>query len=163
MATYQKSSSVSGSWADKRAIHEKGVKNAKIVSETRPEPSMFKNEKTGEPQTQDVCKVRFAGIEGDFNLSLNRATLNGLIEAFGEDSQDWMNKVLTVNVLEGSKGFSVYLIPEGFERVRDDNNYVVITKIGGQSNVSQTLKKDEEIPTINIDDEEDIRIENVPF
>ena len=31
---------------------------AKIISETKPQPSAFTN-KDGSPKTQDVCKVRF--------------------------------------------------------------------------------------------------------
>lgn len=156
MATYQRTTGVSGVWAKGKDLLN--AKKAKIISETNPIPSRFQNE-DGTTKMQDVCKIRFEGVQGEFNISLNRATINALVEAFGEDSKSWIDKVLSVNVLEGSKGFSIYLIPEGFTRTRDDNNYVVI------------VKDKEEIPTILVEDEqafpqgedEELRIEDVPF
>src|SRR3990167_201551 len=93
MANYQKQNMTSGAWA--KASELSNVKRAKIVSETNPTPSQFLN-KDGSPKTQDVCKVRFEGIDEPLNVSLNRATLNGLVEAFGEDSKDWQGHYLTV-------------------------------------------------------------------
>lgn len=151
MATYQKYEGTSGKWA--KGSELVGVKRAKIMSETAPKPSKFQNE-DGSVKMQDVCKVKFEGVEEELNLSLNRANLNALVDAYGEDSKNWIGKVLTVNVLEGSKGFSIYLIPEGFKRMRDENNYVVIVRNENSQN--------EDIPTINLD-EEKLNVNDVPF
>src|ERR1035437_3352143 len=90
---YSKQNSVSGKWT-KASELTNGVK-AKIVSETVPTASQFKDD-AGNPKNQDVAKVRFENIQEPMNVSLNRATVNGLIEAFGEDSTGWMNKYLVV-------------------------------------------------------------------
>lgn len=127
MAKYTKYEGTSGNWAKGAELYDKGVKRAKIMSETEPKPSKFQNE-DGSVKMQDVCKIQFEGISEQLNLSLNRANLNALVDAFGEDSKNWIGKYLTVNILEGSKGFSIYLIPDGFKRIRDENNYVVIIR-----------------------------------
>lgn len=122
---YQKSSGVSGAWA--KGSELQSVKRAKILTEATPKASKFQNE-DGSVKMQDVCKVKFEGVEEPLNTNLNRATIGALVDAFGEDSKNWIGKVLTVNILEGSKGFSIYLIPDGFKRIRDENNYVVIVR-----------------------------------
>ena len=63
------------------------VKRAKIVSEATPQPSQFKDEKTGAVKMQDVARVQFEGLNEPLNLNLNRATVGGLIRAFGKDSR----------------------------------------------------------------------------
>src|SRR5438128_2748701 len=92
MALYQKQVQMSGSWVRASEIT---AKKAKIVSETEPMPSSFQD-KNGAPKTQDVCKVMFQGNTEPLNVALNRATLNGLVDAFGEDSKAWINQVLDV-------------------------------------------------------------------
>lgn len=163
MAEYQKSSGVSGAWV-KASELTSGVR-AKIVSETEPTPSMYTN-KDGSIKMQDVCKVLFEGKNEPLNMNLNRATINALVDAFGSDSKSWMNNYLVLETekmkVAGKSVIALFLVPEGYEKKDDADGYTVITKIG-QSNVSQTLKREEEIPTINLDDEEEIRIEDVPF
>lgn len=104
------------------------MKDAKIVSETNPETSTFKNE-DGSPQMQDVCKVQFAGYDEALKVSLNRATIDALVNAFGRSSKDWQGHPLTVEVdkLPGKK-FPLYLIPEGYKRIEDESGYSVIVK-----------------------------------
>src|SRR5450432_1546376 len=94
MANYKKQTFVGGKWV-KAAEIKPGTK-AKIVSETAPQSSTFLD-KNGMPKTQDVCKVQFQGQTEALNVNLNRPTLNALVDAFGEDSAAWMNKVLTTD------------------------------------------------------------------
>lgn len=130
MADYDSKEFTSGKWADKSELYEKRVKNAKIVSETNPETSTFKNE-DGTPQMQDVCKVLFEGYDEPLKVSLNRATINALVKAFGRSSKDWQNNDLSVEIdkLPGKK-FPLYLIPENYKRIEDENGYSVILQEG---------------------------------
>ncbi len=128
---YKRSSFVGGKWVNKSELFDKKIGRAKIVSETNPEPSNFPDSK-GNPQEQDVCKAVFEGLSTEsLKVSLNRATINGLVDAFGEDSKNWQGKVLSLEVdkLPGKK-FPLYLIPAGYKRVEDENGYSVIVKEG---------------------------------
>ena len=82
MAIYEPQSTISGKWA--KASELGGVKSAKIMSETKPSPSQFKDEKTGGLKMRDVAKVQFQGMNEPLNVNLNRATIAGLILAFGK-------------------------------------------------------------------------------
>jgi hypothetical protein len=119
---YQKKLGGGGKWVDKAQLTS-GQK-AKIVTETEPVEGQY--------GSQDVCKVRFEGQEESVNLNLNGATINALVEAFGEDSKEWINKTLTVQlekmVVSGKRVTALYLIPEGFALKEDDNGYLVISK-----------------------------------
>ena len=141
MANYDKKEFTSGKWADKAELYDKRVKSAKIVSETNPETSTFKNE-DGSPQMQDVCKVQFEGYDEALKVSLNRATINSLADAFGKSSKDWQGHPLTVEVdkLPGKK-FPLYLIPAGYKRIEDENGYSVIVKKGGDRDEIPDLPK----------------------
>lgn len=127
---YDKKEFIAGKWADKAELYDKRINSAKIVSETNPETSAFKNE-DGSPQMQDVCKVQFSGYEEALKVSLNRATINALVDAFGRSSKDWQGQPLTVEIdkLPGKK-FPLYLIPKGYKRIEDENGYSVIVKQG---------------------------------
>jgi hypothetical protein len=133
MANYKETNFIGGAWADKSLLHQKGVERAKIVSETNPETSNFKDE-DGKAQMQDVCKVMFEGEKEALKVSLNRATINALVRAFGEDSASWQGHTLKVEIekLPGKK-YPLYLIPEGFKRMEDDKGYSVIVKDDGKS------------------------------
>lgn len=127
---YKKKSGVGGKWADKSELFSKGITKAKIVSETNPYPSTFKDSK-GNLQDQDVCKVMFEGEQEAVNVSLNGATIDALIDAFGEDSKNWQGHYLGVEIdkLPGKK-FPLYLIPDGYTRTEDANGYSVVVKNG---------------------------------
>lgn len=129
MAIYNKRT-IGGKWAQKSELYDKGVKSAKIVSETNPQESSYKDD-NGNPQTQDVCKALFEGYDEPLNVSLNNATIDGLVDAFGPDSRSWMNKPLRVEIdkLPGKK-FPLYFIPQGYKRIEDTNGYSVIVKDG---------------------------------
>jgi hypothetical protein len=107
---------------------------------------MFKD-KNGNAQTRDVCKVRIEGEVDSQNLSINKATLNGLIDAFGEDSIDWQNKPLTIETekmrVSGKSVVAIYLIPNGYDKIDDASGYAVIVK-GGAIDI-----EDDGIPVID--------------
>ncbi len=142
---YQKQVSVGGSWV-KGAEVVSGT-HCKLMSAAERMPSQFKDEKTGETKFQDVAKVFFSGETETKNISLNRATINGLVDAFGEDSALWQDKVLTAETekvrVAGRAVTAVYLVPEGYERVDDENGYTVIVKKGTQVGAPE--------PMLNID------------
>lgn len=129
MANYKKSGGLGGKWA--KASELQNIRSAKIVSETAPQPSQFKD-KNGNEKMQDVCKVQFRGVEEVLNVSLNRATIDALVDAYGEDSKNWQGHDLAVdvqNALVGGKWVHMlFLVPEGYERSIDANGYMVITK-----------------------------------
>lgn len=131
---YEKTQPIAGAWV-KGAEVQPGTR-CKLVSETTHVSSQFKDEKTGETKYQDVAKIQLSGEAESKNVSINRATLYGLIDAFGEDSVDWQNHVLTIEtekvLVGGRRVTAVYLIPENYERVDDENGYTVIVKKGMQ-------------------------------
>src|SRR3990167_4264201 len=148
MAKYQKSNFVGGAWIKKGEVVS-GTK-AKLVSETEPQPSNFKNQK-GEVQMQDVTKIRLEGGTDALNIALNRATIYGLVDAFGEDSKDWIGKPLTViterSTFGGKRGFSIYLLAEGYEMKEDENGYLIIVNPNKES---VQVVRDDEINTEDI-------------
>ena len=73
---YEKKVVTGGKYASKEELFNKGVKRAKIVSETNDEPSNFKD-KNGNPKTDHVCKVMFEGENESVKTQLNQATING--------------------------------------------------------------------------------------
>ena len=147
MAQYTPSSDVRGAWAKGKELKEKKIARAKILTEAKPQPSSF-TDKNGNPKTQDVCKVKFDGLEEELNMSLNKATIGGLIKAFGTDSKDWVGKVLSVETetvrVAGKANIAVYLIPAGYVKVDDEGGYAVIVKEG----------EEDEVPTIDLDEPE---------
>ena len=142
---YQRKETVAGNWLKAKDL-QNGTK-AKLLSETTPKESVFE----GKSRMQDVAKIQIQGNESTYNVSLNKTTINGLIEAFGPDSKEWMNKVLTVQTekttIAGRRVTVLYLLPEGFELTEDVGGYVVIGRKNGNS-----------IPRDN-----DINVEEIPF
>ena len=138
---YQKQTVTSGAWVDKSQL--KNGQRAKIVSETNAQPSNFPDSK-GNPQTQNVAKVMFEGQKEAVNVAINQTTINGLVDAFGEDSKDWQGHYLTVDIEEGrtagKKSFTLYLIPPEYEKIDDDFGYAKIVRKGD-------TVKEEEIPS----------------
>jgi hypothetical protein len=59
------------------------------------------------------------GGDEPLNVNLNRATINGLVDAFGEDSALWIGHYLTVETekmrVAGKAVVALYLIPKGYE------------------------------------------------
>ncbi len=147
MASYKKSSGVSGAWVKAKDIVS-GVK-CKLVSETEPSESVWE----GKTIKNNSAKIRFQGQDGEaMNVNVNRPSINGLVDAFGEDSKEWIGKILTAHtekmLVGGKRVTALYLIPEGYEIGEDDGGYLVITKIGAKE-TSDPIKDD--YPTEDID------------
>lgn len=127
MAIYQKHVSIGGKWVKATDIAP-GTK-AKLVSETVNQPSSF-TKPDGTIRTQDVAKISIQGNPEPMNISINRASINALVEAFGEDSKSWIGKVLTLDTekqkVAGKTVLSLYLVPEGYEKTDDENGYTVV-------------------------------------
>jgi len=156
---YQKNQSVSGAWIKGKDVVS-GTK-AKLVSETTPVKSQFKD-KDGNDKNQDVAKIRFEGKSEVFNISLNRATIEGLIDAFGEDSKVWVNKVLTAQtekvVVGGKRVVALYLVPDGFIMEEDGDGYMHIVN----PNKKVEPKEIKEVPVVEYP-EDDINPDDIPF
>ena len=103
------------------------------------------------------------GLDDVLNVSLNRATINGLVDSFGEDSKDWQNNYLTAETekvrVAGVARVALYLVPEGYEKQDDENGYAVIVKKGTNSEIV----KDENIPVINPEEEGEVNLKDIPF
>lgn len=172
MTIYEPQSGVSGKWIKADEL-PKGIK-AKIKTEAKPEPSRYTN-KDGSMKMQDVCKVLIQGSMEPVNASLNKATIHALIEAFGKDSKEWIDKVLTVETMRmlvsGKMTTAVFFLPEGYELGQDDGGYMVVRKIGsGQTSgltqeAKDTIKaaRDAEIAFNSLDQEEVINPDDIPF
>ncbi len=155
MAIFEKSSATSGKWA--KATELQDVKSARIVSEARKVESQFQDEKTGAYKMQTVAKVQFEGIEEALNVSLNRATVDGLIEAFGKDSASWQGHDLRVQTekvqVAGRNTRALYLIPLGFRMTEDEGGYTIIVperKPEGEAmsafNAKRSSAEEDELP-----------------
>lgn len=143
-----------GSWVDKSSIVS-GTK-CKLVSETVPSESVYE----GKTIKNNVAKVRFQGEEGESrNVNVNTPSINALVEAFGEDSKDWIGKLLTAQtekmLVGGKRVTALYLVPEGYELTEDEGGYLVIRKTGSQPETE--TPKTAEYP------EEDINPDDIPF
>lgn len=138
-----KSSSVRGPWA--KGSELSGVKSAVITTEAEDVPSNYSN-KDGSPKTQLVCRVKFEGIDEEKNFNINIPTKDALIDAFGDDTAMWMNKPLAVETekvrVAGKAGVSVYLIPDGFEKVDDADGYVHVLRIDRDSDQTNVPNED---------------------
>ena len=131
MAKYTKQSGVSGAWIKAKDVVS-GTK-CKLVSETEPSESVWE----GKTIKNNVAKIRFQGQEGEAsNVNVNRPSINGLVDAFGEDSKLWIGQLLTAHtekmLVGGKRVTALYLIPEGYEVGEDEGGYLVVTKVGKQ-------------------------------
>lgn len=148
MATATKSSGVGGKWLDKKTLKSGDI--AKIKTEATEQASQQ------EGKTQWVCKLLVKGQTESLNFAINGQSKNALIDAFGEETLNWIDKTLTIQiektVIAGKRGIAAYLIPEGFEMTEDAGGYIVITRIGGAKEPSRTLPPEAIAEDINPDD-----------
>lgn len=148
MAIYTKSQSVQGKWINKKEI--KSGTRCYLVAETKGMPSNFRNE-DGTVSEQDVSKIQFEGANEPVNVAINRPSINALVDAFGEDSKNWVKKPLTAitekTVVAGKRGIALYLVPEGYEVTEDAGGYVVIAPMNQKEPAAE--------PEINLDSDPD--------
>lgn len=145
MAKFTKNSNVGGAWLDKKTLKNGDV--AKLLTEAI--------EVEGQNGKQIVAKIKIKGNNEEFNVAINKPSKNALIEAFGEDSKDWVGKILGIQtekgIFAGKRGIALYLIPDGFEVIEDSNGYIVITQKGQKTE-----------PVINVDEGE-VDPNDIPF
>jgi hypothetical protein len=137
-----KSSSVQGSWVDKKLLQIGDV--MKIVSEASEQPAP-----QGE-RMQLVAKVLIRGKSKEpENIAINAPTKNALIDAFGDDTSDWVGKIVTVHVelgiFSGKRGIALYLIPAGMIMKESDDGYIYIGHKDGESGKPLTSKSSKSI------------------
>lgn len=156
MAQYQKTVSISGGWV--KASELRSGSKARIVSETTPVESSFKDLKTGANKVQNVAKVRFDDLPEAVNVALNRATINALVDKFGGESNDWQGQPLTVETekvrIAGKTSVALYLVPQGYKKIDDESGYAVIVQ------ESMAGQKIDSIPVIQ---DEDVDGTSMPF
>ena len=144
MATYKKNEFLGGKWVKGSEVIS-GTR-CRLTTETNPQESQFKD-KEGNVKKQDVSKVRFEGSTEDLNISLNRATINGLVDAFGEDSKNWISKILlaiTEKIRVGGRAqTALYLVAEGYEKQDDENGFAVIVKKGTTANSTEEISPED--------------------
>lgn len=158
---YRKSDSVQGTWLKASEIASGTL--VKIVSETKPIE--------GEYGLRNVAKVRVKGAPDSMNANLNKTTINGLIDAFGEDSNSWIDKVLTAYtekaIVAGKRVTILYLVPEGYQLLEVDGYMNIVRNPGTQTQTitspSQVRKpiQEEDIPVI--EEDEPINPADIPF
>lgn len=120
-----------GAWVDTDSVKD-GTK-VKLLTEVVKQESKFKDSE-GNVKTENVATARFQGQDAPVNVRLNWTTIYGLIDAFGKESKDWVDKVLTVKKREQSVGDKVYdvlyYIPDGFELIKNAEKRLEVRKIG---------------------------------
>lgn len=136
-----------GAWV-KNADVKEGTK-VKILNETIRVESRFKDNE-GNAKMQDVCKIKFQGDEEAKNVNLNRATLRGLVDAYGKDSKEWVGKILTAHVentsVAGKRVKALYLVPEGYSVEEDDEGYLQVVSKSANIDAPNDDPDPDEIP-----------------
>jgi len=146
MVKVTKSASTGGSWLDKSAITTGD--SIKITSEAEMQPSDYGDSL--------VAKVLVKGkSKSPENVRINTPSKNALIDAYGEDTKGWVDKIVSAHIeksLIGGKRVTIlYLVPEGYEVAEDTGGYLVVRpKDGGEEHI--------EYP-----EEEGINPEDIPF
>ena len=100
---------------------------------------------SGQFGEQQVFKIETRN--GEKNYPMNQKSVNILIEAFGDDSKDWIGKevnVLTLKgVFAGKRGIASYLVTEGW--VLDDYGDLVKPQDVQGDGVDETPFEAEEV------------------
>lgn len=130
MAIVKKSGGTGGMWLDKKTL----ATGDKLTLTTSAD--WIPSQQGGE---QLVAKCKVQGKADDVNIAINAPTRNGLVDAFGEDTDAWRNHTLTVHkfdtLIAGKKGVAVYLVPEGYELGEDSGGYLSISRASGEATV----------------------------
>lgn len=120
-----KSSGAGGKWLDKKELRVGDV--GKLKTEATEQTSQ-------QGGTQLVAKLHVKGQSEPANVAINTPSKNALIDAFGDDTANWVDKLLTLHtektVIAGKRGVALYLTPEGFEVTEDSGGYIIVQRIG---------------------------------
>lgn len=110
----------------------------------------------GQYGIQDIFLIKLGdGREG--NVSFNQTTMNGLIDAYGQDSLKWIGKkakVVKVKMSVAGKFQDVYFFAHPDAELTE-NGFVLAGKDSKFSNV--------DIPIIDEGEEEEVNINEIPF
>ena len=134
----QKRTQIEGEWLKAKQLSN-GM-TIRLTDAAFTHPSQYVND-NGSPKMQVVahCSVFSAeGVEAKTKspliVRINAPSVEGLIEAFGEETAEWINEPLTVQLekttVGGKRSTALYLIPEGFELTEDASDYMHVTRIG---------------------------------
>lgn len=131
----------------KTAELENGTR-AKITTEALWVTTDFKYD-DGNPKQALQAKVKFEGVADEKTVSFNKVTREGLIKAFGDDTADWISRLLTVEKMRASIGgemkWVLYLIPQGYVLGEDAQSKLVIVPADkAMAPVSKPAADDEE-------------------
>ena len=152
MAKIPRTGGTGGAWIKKDTL--KNGDQIRLVSEAE----MMESTQGGQ---QLVAKCRLKGSSEAVNVAINNASRNALIDAFGDDSKNWINQTLTVEtekvLIAGKRGTALYLIPAGFAVTTDAEGYVVIS--GPKTGTPVVAGADTSEPVIQVGDED---TRNVP-
>lgn len=103
----------------------------------------------GQNGTQLVVKVNQRGSTEALNVAINTPSKNALIEAFGDDTKDWVGKVVTgvteKAIIAGKRSIILYFVPEGFELKETDDGFMTISRGDIQvapSKVTKTVREE---------------------
>jgi len=111
----------------------------------------------GQFGSQDIFLIKL--VDGqERNFSLNSTSMNNMIDAFGEDSKNWIGKQVKVwAILSNVQGkmIKVYYVSHLDAEIMDSGEF----RIPGKTTAKEV--KDEDIPVIQ--EGEDVNIEDIPF
>ena len=120
----------------KKGVDFKGGDTAKIKNEGQ--------QIEGQYGTQDVFLIEANGKEG--NVSFNQTSINNLIEAFGEESANWVGKEVKIEMIrqnvQGKITPVYYFLHPSTELDEESGRFVLPNK------------KDADLPEIDIDEVE---------
>lgn len=135
--------SAGGPWIDADKIVS-GTK-AKLVSECILQDSKY-TYPDGNAKKENIAQIRIQGDTEAKNIRINWSSIYALMEAFGEDSKDWIGKILTVKTLDAMVGDTmrtiVYLIPEGFDLIKNAEKKMEIRRQDGVAKSNLTSEDD---------------------
>jgi len=113
----------------------------KVVAGTRAKLVSEAVESEGKYGLKVEAKIRVEGENETKNVNINKPSLAALINAYGDDSKNWINKVLTLQPKEmfvsGREVIALFLIPEGYHLTKDQNKYLVIVPMQESINVDE--------------------------
>jgi len=106
---------------------------------------------------QTVFKIKTRN--GDKKLSFNQATINILVQEFGEDTEQWINKdvnvILKKAIIAGKKSIVPYLVTTGWEM----DEYGELYKSGNNTpNTSGNAPQ-----TLNLPSSDNVDVDSIPF
>jgi len=111
---------------------------------------------------QTVFKIKTRN--GDKKLSFNQKTINVLIQEFGEDTENWMNKdvkvILHKTIIAGKKAIVPYLVTSDWQI----DEYGELFKAGGVGtpNQPQNAPEPSNLPSETSTSDE-VKVEDIPF